>query len=193
MANISGALERGMAEFNKAIASQTPMSAIKAASAKSEDGSVNAVFEISIPLVVTAAFSKEEIDGFTEENFEGDVHAVLAERADEMLSEVSVEDAIEDGRIIELRDGETDETIEGVLLPRLRTYAVIGRIPYDDEDSCHVFKAATRQEAIERFADLMYEEAVGEDREHNIEVHGCDLGVYINHVLVSESGIKEAE
>lgn len=182
-----------MAEFNKAIASQTPMSAIKAASAKSEDGSVNAVFEISIPLVVTAAFSKEEIDDFTEENFEGDVHAVLAERAGEMLSEVSMEDAIEAGRIIELRDGETDETIEGVILPRLRTYAVIGRLPYDDEDTCHVIKASSKKEAMSIFADMMYEEAVGEDREYNIEVCGCDLGVYINHVLVSESGIKEAE
>lgn len=193
MANISGALKREMAEFNKAIESQTPMRAIKAASSKSVDGSVNAVFEVNIPLVVTASFSKEEIDGFNKENFEGDAHAILAERAGEMISQVSLEDAIEAGRLIELRDGETDETIEGVLLPRLRTYAVIGRIPYGDEDSCHVFKAATRQEAIERFADLMYEEAVGEDREHNIEVHGCDLGVYINHVLVSESGIKEAE
>lgn len=193
MANISGALERGMAEFNKAIASQTPMSAIKAASAKSEDGSVNAVFEINIPLVVTAAFSKEEIDGFAKESFEGDAHAILAERAGEMLSQVSLEDAIEAGRLIELRDGETGESIEDVLLPRLRTYAVIGRIPFDDEDTCHVIQAASRREAMERFADLMYENAVGEDREHNIKVHGGDLGVFINHVLVSDSGIEEAE
>lgn len=72
----------------------------------------------------------------------------------------------------------------------LRTYAVIGRIPYDDEDTCHVIKAASRQEALEAFADLMYEDAVGEDREHNIEVHGGDLGVYISHVLVTDGDIE---
>jgi hypothetical protein len=68
---------------------------------------------------------------------------------------------------------------------------VIGRIPYDEEDSCYVVKASSAEEAAKMFADLIYKEAVGEDREYNIEVHGCDLGVYINHVLVSDGDIEE--
>jgi hypothetical protein len=75
--------------------------------------------------------------------------------------------------------------------PSVRTYAVIGRIPYDEEDSCYVVKASSAEEAAKMFADLIYKDAVGEDREYNIEAYGCDRGVYINHILVSDCDIEE--
>lgn len=163
---------------------------IKAASLKSEDGSVNAVFEINVPLVVTAGFDADEIENLNE----GDIHASLSELAGELISQISMEDAIKIGGIIELREGDLPESIiDGILEPDMRSYAVIGRIPYDDEDTCHVIQAASRREAMEKFADLMYEDAVGEDREANIANHGGDLGVFINHILVSASEIREAE
>ena len=71
----------------------------------------------------------------------------------------------------------------------MKTYAVIGRIPFDDEDTCHIFKASSIEEAMEMFADEMYENDPGEDRERNIKTHGCDLGVYINQILLSDSEI----
>lgn len=161
------------------------------ASSKSSDGSVNAVFEVNIKLFVTVGFDKDEIGGLNE----GDLRASLASQAGELISQISMEDAIDVGPIIELRDGGIQgETIEGVLESDAgaKTYAVIGRIPHDDEDTCCVFKAPSREKAMQLFADIMYEDAVGEDREHNIDAHGGDLGVFINHVLVSASEIQEA-
>lgn len=161
------------------------------ASSKSSDGSVNAVFEINIKLALTVGFDEDEISGLNE----GDLHASLAEQAGELISQISMEDAIDVGPIIELRNGGVSgEIIEGVLDPdaNTKTYAVIGRIPGDDEDTCCIFKASSREDAMQLFADIMYEDAADEDREHNIGVHGGDLGVFINHVLVSASEIQEA-
>lgn len=163
---------------------------IKAASSETEDGSVDAVFEINIKLAVTVGFDLDEIDDINE----SDLRTSLASQAGELIPQISMEDAIDIGPIIDLRDGGfAGKSIEGILDPDMRTYAVIGRIPYDDEDTCHVFQAASRQEAMGLFADRMYEDAFGEDREANIANHGGDLGVFINHILVSASEIREAE
>lgn len=160
------------------------------ASSKSSDGSVDAVFEINIKLVVTAGFDKDEISGLNEDR----LRASLAGQANELIPQIRMEDAIDVGPIIELRnDGVSGEIIDGVLESDVgtKTYAVIGRIPHDDEDTCCIFKASSREEAMQLFADIMYED-VDQDREHNIQVHGGDLGVFINHVLVSASEIQEA-
>lgn len=67
--------------------------------------------------------------------------------------------------------------------------AVIGRIPYDDEDSILFFEQCTLEEAYQRFSDEMYE-GDSKAREDNIRAHGCDGGVYVNAVLASDSPIK---
>ena len=72
--------------------------------------------------------------------------------------------------------------------------AVIGRIPYDDDDSCLFFNQLTEEQARIEFAKQMFEEQYGENAEtaqrDSIKDHGGDLGVFINHVLVSESPIE---
>lgn len=159
-----------------------------AASSKTEDGSVTAVFEADWRFVVTANFEREEIERLDEEG----LRSILGERVSEMVSMTSAEDGIDIGNVIELRDGETDEIIEGVTESALKTYAVIGRIPFDDEDSCYTFTVKSRDEAIEKFSDALYEDSgLDEDcRQRNIKAHGCDNGVFINHILVSDAPIE---
>lgn len=74
--------------------------------------------------------------------------------------------------------------------------AVIGRIPFDDEDSLYLYENMTRQQAVKAFAREMYENTYAEaDIEAELErcrcETGCDLGVFVNHVLVSQSPIEE--
>lgn len=68
--------------------------------------------------------------------------------------------------------------------------AIIGRIPFDDEDTCLFYEYMTVDEAIRAFSDEMYEDVEdGESlRKFNFDEAG-ELGVYINHVLVSETYI----
>lgn len=165
---------------------------VAAASQKSEDGSLDAVFEVSLRYVVTVGFDGDEIGDLNEER----LRESLSQEVDEMVSMTNTQESINIGPIIELRNGGiSGEIIEGVLDSEMQTYAVIGRVPGDDEDSCYIVQASSREDAMSMFADRIYEDSdlTEEDREHNIDVHGGDLGVFINHVLVSGSEIKEAE
>ena len=72
--------------------------------------------------------------------------------------------------------------------------AVVGRIPYDDDDSCLLYEQLTEEQARIEFAKQMFEERYGEKAEEEqktaIAQHGGDLGVYITHVLASQSPIE---
>ena len=72
--------------------------------------------------------------------------------------------------------------------------AVVGRIPYDDDDSCMLYEQLTEEQARIEFAKQMFEERYGEKAEEEqkaaIAQHGGDLGVYIIHVLASQSPIE---
>lgn len=74
--------------------------------------------------------------------------------------------------------------------PAMKTYVVIGRIPFDDEDSCYAFAAKSREEAVEMFDDALYQDSGLDEgcRTRNIQAHGCS--VFINHVLVSDGPIE---
>lgn len=72
--------------------------------------------------------------------------------------------------------------------------AVIGRIPFDDEDSMYCFENMTMEDAMFAFSAAIYsdtysDECVEEVREQNAKEHGID--VFINHILVSESPIED--
>ncbi len=73
--------------------------------------------------------------------------------------------------------------------------AVIGRIPHDDDDSCLLFQQMTEEQARIEFAKQMFEERFGSNAEQaqkdEIERVGGDLGVYITHVLASQSPIEQ--
>lgn len=65
-------------------------------------------------------------------------------------------------------------------------YAVVGRIPGDDEDSCKVFAARDEEDAVNQFSDWIYETS-GSDRADIIASWGEDL--FIDYVLSSDSEI----
>ena len=73
--------------------------------------------------------------------------------------------------------------------------AVVGRIPHDDDDSCLLFEQLTEEQARIEFAKQMFEERFGDGAEQaqkdEIESIGGDLGVYITHVLASQSPIEQ--
>ena len=73
--------------------------------------------------------------------------------------------------------------------------AVIGRIPHDDDDSCLLFQQTTEENARIEFAKQMFEERFGDNaeqaRQDEIKNIGGDLGVFITHVLASESPIEQ--
>lgn len=76
----------------------------------------------------------------------------------------------------------------------LNYYAVIGRIPGDDEDTCLIFQVESANDAVRAFADRIYEDrGLSEgDREATIRMIGRDLSVFVNHVLMSRSFINHA-
>lgn len=192
MANISGAMKKDMAEFNKSVLQSSvdrtagPIKQLNAASSKTRDGSVTAVFEADWKFVVTAYIERSEIEQLDEEG----LRRILGGLVDEVAAQTGAEDGIEIGNLIEVRDGETEEIIEGTVEPTTKTYAVVGRIPGDDEDSCYTFSAKSREKAIEMFDAALYDDS-GLDEGHrtrNIVGHGCS--VFINHVLVSDTPIE---
>ena len=73
--------------------------------------------------------------------------------------------------------------------------AVVGRIPHDDDDSCRLFEQLTEEQARIEFAKQMFEERFGDAAEQaqkdEIGNIGGDLGVYITHVLASQSPIEQ--
>jgi hypothetical protein len=67
-------------------------------------------------------------------------------------------------------------------------FAVAGRIPFDDEDSVYCYNNCTRDEAEERFAKDIYNDADRDDEDHVAEENGT--AVYINAVLTSKTPIQ---
>ncbi|ARJ65982.1 hypothetical protein WV31_10115 [Magnetospirillum sp. ME-1] len=76
--------------------------------------------------------------------------------------------------------------------PPLRWWAVTGRIPGDDEDQLRIFQAATREDALEAFAEAIWanEHDAEAGRAAVIRVHGQP--VFWNTVAVSDAPITEA-
>lgn len=75
---------------------------------------------------------------------------------------------------------------------KMASVAVIGRIPFDEEDSVHVFSDVTEEQAIALFRQTLYEEQGDyrtaadfddEDDQHN------EQEIYITAVLGSDSEI----
>lgn len=73
--------------------------------------------------------------------------------------------------------------------PNLKWFAVTGRIPGDDEDSCHVFHLATREDALNAFADAMWEGETEIDRDSVMKEHGQP--VFWNSIVASDTPITE--
>ena len=73
----------------------------------------------------------------------------------------------------------------------MKYYAVVGRIPFDDEDSIYFFEADEEGPPLfEWFAsDIYYDSSRNDATEVSID-HGCKHGVFITSVLVSDSPIK---
>lgn len=75
----------------------------------------------------------------------------------------------------------------------LRYWAVTGRIPGDDEDTCHIFQVLNREEALVSFEAAMYanmsEDEAEQTRESVRNEHG--QSVFINSVLASNAPIEE--
>ncbi len=68
-------------------------------------------------------------------------------------------------------------------------YAVIGRIPFDDEDTCFCYSGVSYEEAEKRFIADIYETSDSNDQEKV----AADIGspVIITCFLASESPIQE--
>lgn len=87
---------------------------------------------------------------------------------------------------------EPHEEIVPAQEPKLKFWAVTGRIPGDDEDSLHVFEVATRDEATEAFENAMYAEETNPEEARNNVWHEYGGYVFINSIVSSESKIEEA-
>jgi len=71
----------------------------------------------------------------------------------------------------------------------MKWFAVTGRIPGDDEDSCLVFQDVSRGGAIESFEQAMFEGKPSEARDNVFNEHGAS--VFINSVVVSNTPIEQ--
>lgn len=77
----------------------------------------------------------------------------------------------------------------------LMWYAVTGRIPGDDEDTCHLFHVSSRQEALDAFEAAMWEEEIDEvserqaARERTFKEHGQH--VFVNTVVCCATPITD--
>lgn len=67
----------------------------------------------------------------------------------------------------------------------MKHYAVTGRIPFDDEDSCLTYEAESSAEAVEMFKREMLEE-----HGPNAPTEASGERVIVNFVLESETPIK---
>ncbi|MEN3374405.1 hypothetical protein [Dechloromonas sp. ZS-1] len=81
---------------------------IVAASQLADDGSVNAVVEVTLKFVVTIGLEKSEIESLDEQA----LRDALAAQVNEMIGMSSnIGDAIEINGLLETRDGYTDEIL----------------------------------------------------------------------------------
>lgn len=74
----------------------------------------------------------------------------------------------------------------------MKYFAVIGRIPGDDEDTCYLIEGGEQDHAVAEFRRrIWYDDGSSEeDREFFKSTHGGD-DVYITRILTSESPITE--
>lgn len=73
-----------------------------------------------------------------------------------------------------------------------KNFAVVGRIPFDDEDTCCIYLEVTQEEALERFERDMLA-AQGETADglrERLDLGPDDAIVYIIHVLECDSVIR---
>lgn len=75
--------------------------------------------------------------------------------------------------------------------PKLKWFAVTGRLPGDDEDTLYVFNVATREDAIKAFEQAMYDNEVNpeETRESVFKEHG--QYVFVNSIVSSDTPIAD--
>jgi hypothetical protein len=66
--------------------------------------------------------------------------------------------------------------------------AVIGRIPYDDEDSCYIFNNVNVGDAIKLFHEKIYSETPDADPEE-VKRLTDGKGIYVTNVLASHTQI----
>lgn len=73
----------------------------------------------------------------------------------------------------------------------LRYWAVTGRIPGDDEDQLHIFRLATRDDAIAAFEHAIWERELDSEaaRENVFKSHGQTI--FINSIVASNAPIEE--
>lgn len=67
-------------------------------------------------------------------------------------------------------------------------YAIIGRVPNDDEDSIHIYTVETYAQAWELFVHEMTEELSEEDLKDVCDFNGVDEGVYSNGHITAPAG-----
>jgi hypothetical protein len=73
--------------------------------------------------------------------------------------------------------------------PKTKWFVVTGRLPGDDEDSCHTFNVATREEAFACFTDAMYEDDDSRTRDNIQKEFGVE--VFVNSICSSDSPITD--
>lgn len=75
---------------------------------------------------------------------------------------------------------------------RSRHWAITGRIPGDDEDSLHVLKAASREDAVQQFETALWSNEPNADEARANVLKRFGETVVINTVCVSDSPILQA-
>lgn len=70
--------------------------------------------------------------------------------------------------------------------PKIWHYLVVGRVPYDEEDTAFCTQATSHEEAVDAFTDHLFSGKGGLAEANRLIETGADA-VYINHVYRSES------
>lgn len=73
----------------------------------------------------------------------------------------------------------------------LRYWALTGRIPGDDEDTLYVFHVATLNEAMDAFAEAIWEDEMDAEVSRDAVIREYGQPVFLNSVVVSDSPIEK--
>lgn len=73
----------------------------------------------------------------------------------------------------------------------LRYWAVTGRIPGDDEDTLYVFHVATLNEAMDAFAEAIWEDEMDAEVSRDAVIREYGQPAFLNSVVVSDSPIEK--
>lgn len=71
-----------------------------------------------------------------------------------------------------------------------RFFAVVGRMPGDDEDTCCIFEAPDKNTACQMFEDSLYENEIRAEQLKLDVMKTYGQLVFFSHVLVSNSPIE---